>query len=224
MIKTTFLLLAFITLLLLPDMQEARAETYYVADSIEITLRTGPSNTHKIIRMLQTDDPLELLEEQENWLMVRTRKGDQGWVAKRYVSQELPKSSQIQKLTKRNEQLEALSGGASGKIDALDKENSSLKETLASNQKELQQLKEKYAVLESDAANVLALKQKYTETEDMLTKTTAELERFSTENKELRTSSNLKWFLSGAGVVIVTWLIGFLMGLSKRRQQSSRRF
>lgn len=223
MTKTTLFILAVITLLLVPDIQ-ARAETYYVADTIEITLRTGPSNGHKIIRMLQTDDPLEVLEEQENWLLVRTRKGDQGWVAKRYVSQELPKSSQIQKLTKRNEQLESLSGGASGKIDALDKENSSLKETLAGTQKELQQLKEKYALLESDAANVLALKQKHTETENLLTKTTADLERLSTENRELRTSSNLKWFLSGAGVVIGAWLIGFLMGLSKRRQQSSRRF
>jgi len=223
MTKTTFFLFAFITILLLPDLQ-ARAETSYVADTIQITLRTGPSNSHKIIRMLQTDDPLEVLEEQEDWLLVRTRKGDQGWVSKRYVSQEVPKSIQIQKLTKRNEQLAALSGGAAGQIDELDKENSSLKETLASTQKEYQQLKEKYAVLETDAANVLALKQKYTETEDMLTKTAADLERYSAENKELRTSSNLKWFLSGAGVVIVTWLIGFLMGLSKRRQQSSRRF
>lgn len=218
MTKTTFLIIAFVTLLLLPDMQQARAATSYVSDSIEVALRTGPSNTDKIIRMLQTDDPLDILQEQENWLLVRTRKGDQGWVPKRYVSQETPKSSQIQKLTKRNEQLETLSGGAAGQIDALQKEKTSLKEALTKIENEYQELQEKHAVLESDAANVLTIKSKYAETEDKLKNATADLERVSMENKELRTSANLKWFLSGAGVVFITWLIGYLMGRSKSRQ------
>ena len=222
MTKTTFLIIAFVSLLLLPGMQQAWAATSYVSDSIEVALRSGPSNADKIIRMLQTDDPLDVLQEEENWLLVRTRKGDQGWLPKRYVSQETPKSSQIQKLTKRNEQLETMSGGAAGQIDALQKEKVSLKETLANIEKEHQQLKEKHTVLESDAANVLTLKNKYTETEDKLKEVTADLERFSMENKELRTSANLKWFLSGAGVVFVTWLIGYLMGRSKSRQQGSR--
>lgn len=220
----TILRITFITLLLQPNIQVARAATSYVIDSFEITLRTGPSNTHKIIRMLPTDEPLEVLQEQGNWLSVRTRQGDEGWVLKRYVSQELPKSSQIQQLTKRNEQLAALSGGAADQIEALEKENSSLQEALTSTQKEHQQLQEKHATLESDAANVLALKQKYTETEEKLAKTAADLDRFSTENQKLRTSSKLQWFLSGAGVALAGWLIGFLMGFGKRRQQFSRRF
>lgn len=224
MTKTTLLLVfALFPLLLLPDIQQqAQAETYYVADSIEVGLRTGPSNGDKIIRMLQTDDPLDSLQELENWMLVRTRKGDQGWVPKRYVSREVPKSIQIQKLTKRNEQLESMSGGAAGKIDAQEKEINSAREALSNTQKEYQQLKEKYASLESDAANVLKLKQEYAEAEEKLKKTSADLENLGVENKELRTSANLKWFLSGAGVVFIAWLIGYLMGRSKSRQ--SRRF
>lgn len=222
MTKTILLLLAFMPLLLLPGMQSARAATSYVADSIEVTLRTGPSTGHKVMRMLQSDEPLDVLEEQENWLLVRTRKGDQGWVLKRFISQELPKSTQIQKLTKRNEQLEELSGGASGKIDALEKENATLKEALDTTQKEYQQLREQHAVLENDAANVLALKQQHTETAERLKNSEAELERLSLENRDLRSASQLRWFLSGAGVVMLTWLIGYLMGRSKSRQQSSR--
>jgi SH3 domain protein len=220
--RTTLLPLAFVILLFLPGQQMAMAATIYVSDAIEVALRAGPSNGDKIIRMLQTDDPLDIVQEKENWLLVRTRKGDQGWVPKRYVSLETPKSVQIQKLTKRNEQLESMSGGAVGQIDALQKEKTALRETLAGTQKELQQLKDKYALLESDAANVLTLKSKYTETEDMLKKATDEREGLQKENQELRDSSNLKWFLTGAGVVFLTWLIGFLMGRSKGRQQSSR--
>lgn len=219
MIKSTFLKFALIALLLLPGMRQAQAVTSYVADTIEITLRTGPSNSHKVMRMLQTDEPLEILEEQENWLLVRTKNGDQGWVSKRYISQDLPKSVQIQKLTKRAEQLESLSGGAAGQIDALEKENSSSKEALANIQKEYQQLKEKYSELESDAANVLTLKEEYAEAQEKLKNANAELERFSIENNELRASSQMKWFLTGAGVVSIAWLVGYLMGRSRARQQ-----
>lgn len=215
--------IVFTALLLLPAVQTARAETSYVIDSFEITLRSGPSNANRIIRMLPTDEPLEVVQERGNWLSVRTRKGEEGWVLKRYVSPELPKSVQIEQLTKRNEQLAALSGGAAGQIDALDKENSSLRETLANTQKEYQQLKEKYAALETDAANVLALQQKYRETEEKLTKTAADLERFGAENAELRASAKLTWFLSGAGVALAGWLIGVLTSL-KRRQHLSQRF
>lgn len=222
MTKTTSLIIAFIALSFLPGTQKAWAETSYVADSFEITLRTGPNNTSKIIKMLKSDEPLEVLGEEGGWLSVRTQDGNQGWVFKRFVSQELPKSIQLQKLTERNEQLSALSGGASDQLDALNKENSSLKDTLANIQEEHQQLKEKYTTLESDAANVLVLKNKYSDTEEMLTKANTELETFSKENEELRASSNLKWFLSGAGVISVAWITGYLMGLSRRRQKSSR--
>lgn len=221
MTRKIFLMFA-LTTLLLPGLQAVQAETSYVADSIEVSLRTGPSNADKIIRMLQTDDPLDVLEEQKNWLFVRTREGDQGWVSKRYVSQDTPKTIQIQELTKRNEQLEALSGGAAGQLDGLQKEKNSLEEALANTERDYQQLKGKYTALESDAANVLTLKQKFAETEDMLKKAAADLERSNEEIKELRASANLKWFLSGAGVVCVTWLIGYLMGRSKSRQHSPR--
>lgn len=222
MTRTTFLATALLTLLLLPGMHNARAQSAYVADVIEITLRTGPSNTHKILKMLTSDEPLEILEEQKDWLLVQTGKGDQGWVRKQYISQEVPKSIQIQQLTRRNEQLETLSGGAAGKMDALDKENSALKEALANIQKEFQQLGERYAGLESDAANVLTLRKEYAETEAKLKNATAELERFSLENKELREATYLKWFLSGAGVVFITWSLGFVMGRSRQRLHGSR--
>ena len=221
MTRTTFFVIALLSLLLLPGLQTALAQTSYVADTIDITLRTGPSNNHKVLRMLPSDEPLEVLEEQESWLQVRTRKGEQGWVFKRYVSKETPKSVQIQKLTKRNEQLEELSGGASGQIDALENEKKSLQEALASIEKEHQELKERHTVLESDAANVLTIKQQHAEDRDKLQKAEADLERISQENRELRTNAYLKWFLSGAGVVFGTWLVGYLMG-RKGRQQVSR--
>ena len=85
-------------------------------------------------------------------------------------------------------------------------------------------MQEQFATLQSDASNVLALKKEFASQQAGFKKTTAELERLRIENKGLRASKNLQWFLSGAGVVLVAWLIGFQMGRSKRRKQSSRLF
>ena len=224
MSKTTLLAIACAIFLCLSGTQNAGASTSYITDSFEITLRTGPSSTNKIIRMIQSDEPVEVLGEEGNWVSVRTKNGDEGYVLKRFVTDQVPKSIKIQQLQKRNAQLAALSGGAAGQIDALDKENSSLKTTLADTQKEYKQLQEKYTTLQSDAASVLSLKKELEDTQGSLKKTTDRVERLSIENKGLRASSNLEWFLSGAGVVSIAWLFGFMMGRTKRRQQSSRLF
>ena len=47
------------------------AETVYVTDVFEITLRTGPSIENKIIKMVSSGKALALLETREGWSRVR---------------------------------------------------------------------------------------------------------------------------------------------------------
>jgi len=222
MSRTTLLTIIYIIFILLFGIENVRADTSYVTDSFEITLRSGPGGTNKITRILHSDEPVQVLSEEGNWLSVQLKDGTQGWVLKRFISQDLPKSIQIQKLKERNEQLASLSGGAAGKLDALNKEKDSLKATLETAQKQYRQLQEKYDALKSDAAHVLTMKKEYATTENKLKQATADLKRLNLENETLRMSSNLGWFLSGAGVVSISWIIGYLMGRSRRRKQSSR--
>jgi SH3 domain protein len=172
--------------------------------------------------MLHSDEPVEILNEEGNWLSVQLKDGTQGWVLKRFISHDLPKSIQLQKMKERYDQLASVSGGAAGKIEALNKENDSLKASLESNRSEYGQLQQKYTALKSDAAHVLTIKNEYAATENKLKRTTEKLKQISLENEKLRMSSNLGWFLSGAGVVMISWLIGYMMGRSRRRKQGSR--
>ncbi len=223
MSRSLFLAIVCITFLLIPDIRIARGDnTAYVSDSFQITLRSGPGSTDKIIRMLHSDEPVQILNEEGNWLSVQLKDGTQGWVLKRFISQDIPKSIQLQKMKERYEQLASMSGGAAGKVEALGKENDSLKATFETNRSEYEQLQQKYTALKSDAANVLTLKKEYAATENKLKRTAEELKSLSIENEKLRMSSNLGWFLSGAGVVTISWLIGYMMGRSNRRKQGSR--
>lgn len=52
-----------------------------------LSLRTGPSTTHKRIEMLRPMQPLDLLERKgDTWARVRTHEGSSGWVMAKYLS------------------------------------------------------------------------------------------------------------------------------------------
>ncbi|MDH3870837.1 MAG: TIGR04211 family SH3 domain-containing protein, partial [Gammaproteobacteria bacterium] len=65
----------------------ALAATRYVSDSLEITMRSGKSTSHGIIRMLRSGTPLNVLETDNDsgYSRVRTRDGKTGWVLSRFL-------------------------------------------------------------------------------------------------------------------------------------------
>ncbi len=56
------------------------AQTVYVIDEFEVTMRTGPSIENKIIAMLPTGTKLQVIEEEGDWVLVRSPTGREGWV------------------------------------------------------------------------------------------------------------------------------------------------
>ena len=48
------------------------------------------------------------------------------------------------------------------------------------------------------------------------------LEQLQRANKNMKTSYNLRWFLGGAGVLLIGWILGFWMGRMRRRSYSER--
>src|SRR5512135_2651730 len=79
--------------------QQTWATKAYVTDSFEITLRTGPSNENKIIAMLFSGRPLDVLNTQGEWSQVKVLDGDkEGWVMSRYLVTRLPWEVQAKKL------------------------------------------------------------------------------------------------------------------------------
>ena len=69
----------------------AHAESVWVSDQFEIMLRTGPSNSNAIQRMLGSGTKLETLETdaETGYSRVRTAAGTEGWVLTRYLMDNL---------------------------------------------------------------------------------------------------------------------------------------
>ncbi|MFW5899768.1 MAG: TIGR04211 family SH3 domain-containing protein [Desulfovermiculus sp.] len=121
----------------------AFAQTMYVTDSLEITLRAGPDTTRKIVKMLPSGSPLQILDQTRSWYRVRTQEGQSGWVLKRYVMQEIPKKMLIDDLQEKIDTLEQSSTQAQSTIEELRAENQELSS-------DLKQTKEKLANVSGD--------------------------------------------------------------------------
>jgi len=192
---------------------------YYVSDSFEVTLRTGPTLQHKILRMMPTGARLELVENQGEWSLVKYN-DQEGYVQSRFVTGELPKEIVIRNLQRRTEQLEQRTTQATSQSSTLGNENRELKVALEKATSDLARIQKEFSELRADAAGVLDLKQNYEATRTQLETMTSEAEQLKAMNKELRSDATLRWFMSGAGIVVCSWLVGFMLGRSGRKRKS----
>ena len=110
-------LILFAFLLLVPN---AFAKTMYITDTLNIMVRRQPGLDFKIVDQLTSNEKVRLIRHEESWSKISFRDNKTGWVLKRYLTEDKPKPILIEELDKQvNDQAE--------KIEALEKENFTLK-------------------------------------------------------------------------------------------------
>lgn len=218
-------MLAFGFLGMLVGPSGAWATRVYVTDVIKITVRTGPSTEHRIIAMLSTGEPVEILENQGDWSRVRVltpkRKGLEGWVLSRYLMNRKPWEETAKSLEKEatalRERLEVLNR----RLQEQTQRANELSERLRHNSRELERVREEFQSFKEGASNYIRLRQRFEEVKKSLEETQAELERLKRENESLKVGRNVKWFLTGALVLFGGWIIGVFTGRQGRRKKPS---
>lgn len=196
----------------------ALGKTLYVTDEFKITLRTGPSLENKVIGMLPSGMPLQVLEELPEWLQVRTPEGKQGWVRKHYTIQELPKKEALRQLQDRFDTLQDKLQKSEQTTARLEQENTELQSRLQKVLQELQDLEQKHQTLLEDSGNIQNIKHELRYTQTALDLNRDQLSRLREENQKLRSQQNLHWFLAGAGTIALAALAGFILGRINRKK------
>jgi SH3 domain protein len=200
--------------------QQGWAARAYVTDSFEITLRTGPSNENKIIAMLFSGRPLDVLSTRGEWSQAKVIDSDkEGWVLSRYLVTRLPWETQARRLQEEAVSLNAKVNRVQKEFGDESQQRQGLAEELERKTKELEALSKEYLELKKGAEGYLRLKTIHEATEKDLKAAQSELSKVTAENETLRSSQQNRWFLSGALVLLCGLLIGGIAG----RQQKKRR-
>ena len=190
-------------------------ETLYVTDQLRITVRSGPSTGNKVIAMAETGDKMTLLgSKADGWSLLRLSDGKEGWALTRFLQKERPAKLRLAELDPANKD-------QARRLEQTHEENQSLSKNLSETEAKLAELQTRYDKLSADAADVMALKARHKKLQSQFDQQSKQNTELVVENKSLKFSSNLKWFLAGAGVLIIGWLMGLALHRRKKRWNAS---
>lgn len=206
---------AIVSLILL--VPPAAAGTKYVDDLHEITVRVGPGIQYRVIQTVSSGSRLETLESQNGWSRIRLSDDRSGWVVDRYLTDEIPDSKKYETLKAKYDPLAEKIEALKADNKTLQKENQALSEKLAQASDALASTQAEYKALKEASADVVKLKTKNDQLAAELKTKKQKIEALEAKIADAFLSEALKWFLIGAGVL----LVGIILGASSKRKRSS---
>ena len=217
-IQTLWLTL-FFTLWLPANAQPAT--TVYVSDTtLEANLRSGTSQENRIIGMLRPGTKLTLLGEEDGWAEVTLEDGRTGWILRRYLSERPPWRETAEQLQKENEQLRTQLNKVRTEYKQIMQESAEVQRQLNSQRGEFESVQREYEELKKSSTNYINLKMAYENLQNEARQSKAKLDELEKAYGKLRTSRAIRWFLSGAGVLMLGWIVGSYMARMRRRRSS----
>ncbi len=216
-------LLLYCTLLLLPCVFSSTvfAGQWYVKPSAEVPVRRGQGTEYKIVAVVESGTMVTLVEENEGWAKVQLKSGKEGWILKRYLSNDKPLQEQVAALTRTKTQLKEKLTKTDGRLTELLQVHNKTEQDLTDCMAQRDTIKADYQRLQQDTADVVLTKKKLAETQQQVSELTNRMTDLQLENTGLKKSSALIWFLIGAGVLLTGWFIGLLTGKRTKKRRSS---
>ncbi len=196
------------------------AETVYVSEDFEITMRTGPGTDRKIISLVQSGKALEIIEKGEEWSMVRTLNGKEGWVLNRYLTASQPCAMVLDRVRQDYDVLAAKFEDMKTKFDELNAQKKVTDADLSQSQQDRDELSAAYETLRKESSEFLKLKKRHQEVAADLEAERTRSAKLDEENLQMKRNRIIQWVLTGGGIMLVGFFIG-LFSSSRRKQRSS---
>lgn len=196
------------------------AETVYVSEDYEITMRTGPATDRKIISLVKSGRALEVIKKGEEWSRVRTRNGREGWVLSRYLTANQPSAMVLERVKKDYDALTVQFNDLKQKFDELQAQKKVSDADLSQSSRDRDELRAAYETLKKESSDFLELKQRHQQVTADLEAEKNRSAKLDDENMQMKRSHIIQWVWTGGGIM----LLGFFLGLfssSRRKSRSS---
>jgi SH3 domain protein len=200
----------------------ADAQTRYVSDRLEITLRSGTSTQHSIVRMLPSGTRLEVLETDAaaGYSRVRTADGVEGWVLTRYLMDQPAAREQVAAAVNRVENLNAREAELTAQVASLGAERDALQAERDGLRAELEEVSAELERIRRVSASAVELDKANRELRTRLAAAEQSGDGLRAELSELKRNTQRDWFLAGAGVLIAGLVLGLILPRLRVRRRS----
>jgi SH3 domain protein len=192
------------------------AKTMFITDRIEVGVRSGIGIEQKFVASVKTGDRVEVLEGDQNWTKVKLPNGAVGWVATRFLVDQVRTATAMDPKTQ--EELKGVKDqnlALSKQLEGYKQEQEKLLKDNEEGKKALQDLQQEKQSRVAPELNQLKARN------DQLEKQINELKQQSTSNqargKNQQLNEQIWWFLAGSGVLFVGLILGWLATRGRRK-------
>jgi len=205
--------------------QASWAAQIYVGESRDIVIRSSPTNQSRTIAKVSVGLPAEVLKTQGPWTQIRITDTDgnakEGWLQNKYLSTHPSKAREFEM---ENATFKEKVAELQKQKDELAQHEKDLTQQLKTVTEKLDKLQSEYDQLAYGSANYLKIKAEYDSARSALSSTQESVQALMQENENLRVSQKVRWFVTGALVLLAGWIIGLLMGRSNKKRRTAYRF
>ena len=220
---TRFLLLVLMLILGLAIAGKADAAKKYVTDVFEVTMRSGTSTSNNIVKILKSGQAVEVLEEDlaSQYSLVEIDDGKKGYVLSRFLDNIPSARERLTFLQEKSDQQKQTVASLGNEIKQLKSEldneqtdNDSLKNTLLASESELDRVR-------TASENTLSILDDNNRLQSVVEILREEKQSLSDENDSQKDSTKMDWFIRGAGVSIIAFLLGIIVTRIRWRKQDN---
>ena len=188
-------------------------EISYVTDQLTITMRSGESTQHKIIRSLKSGTKLEIIESNKDsgFSRARTQGGTEGWVLTRFLTSQPSARQRLETANSTIKKLDKELSELRSEVKKSNSERSSLSKTSSSLEKENSKLNKELTQIKEISRNAISLSEDNKSLREKLIRLETDLQAIEQHNSILKDRSSRDWFITGTLVTIFGILIGLLV-------------
>ena len=201
----------------------AVAETRYVSDVLEITMRSGKGTSFGITRMLRSGTAVQVLEvdKKSGYTQVRTKSGKEGWVLSRFLMNGRAARERLAATEKSLAELELENRKLTTSMSTLTEEKKRLASTLGKLEGESRSVGQELTEIKRTASSALAIDSENKDLKGRLVSLERQLQTVQQENQSLKDRTARDWFMVGAAVVLLGIFIGLIIPKIRFRKKSS---
>jgi SH3 domain protein len=200
------------------------ARTMYTTDTFEIVVRSERQIAGRnIVKVLPSGTPVEVRNVDDTWATVRLEDGRTGYVEKKHLIDREPYKAAAERLQLEVGQQRERLATLTQQLATLRDEHQRLQKASGVSETQLQTISQRYEQLRQEATTVqfLETQEKYTDLQHAHAEAQQQLSALNNAYTSLKSSTRLTWFLSGAGVILLGWLLGMTSARwrGRRRRQ-----
>lgn len=199
----------------------AMAQTQYVSDELEVTLRTGPTTRNAIVRILKSGTPVEVLEQDEEAGWSRVRAGSaEGWMLSRFLMNQPAARARLAQAVERQSAAERASRTAQETAQELREELAQTRQRLGEVETASETMATELNDVRTASANAISLRDQNKTLRQRALDLDREMNRITQENRELRSRARREGIVIGAAILFGGIVLGLILPRLKPRRRS----